>query len=215
MAKEKVKLTTPVFRVGFPNLFEPTSYKDNPKKTYNLIAIFTPAKYTGKDKERWNALKALIDAECKRVFKKTWAECCKSEEEGGIDNFKRGLRNGKNKKQEGFGEGTWFATLATKFLPGVVGPTQADGSKPVISVEEGNTDEIYAGIYGRASVGVYAYDNISKGVAIGLRNFQKLKDGARLDNRGDVGDDFDEEADSEFLNEMDEPSVDKDDDIPF
>jgi hypothetical protein len=209
MAKEKVKLTTPVFRGAFTQgVFEKREGKDGGKPKYSLTAIWTPNDFSAKDKALWSAIKAQMDAECMRVFKMSWADCKRPVDDGGIEGFKSGIRNGKSKADlDGFGEGTFFATLSSQYAPGVV-----DVNKDTISKEEDNTDEVYAGAYYRATVGVYAYSNKRKGVAIGLNNLQKIKDGERLDGRGNVGDDFDEEVDSSWI-ESNEPSLD--DDIPF
>lgn len=218
MAKEKVQLITPVFRVVFPNVWEATSYKNTGTPKFNLVAVFTPGKYTGKDKERWEALKKAVDVECLRVFKKPWAECRKSEDDGGVADFKPGLRDGskgKKKDREGFGPGTWFCTLSSQYQPNVYGPPEPDKKKAVIGPETKDT-EIYGGIWARATVGVYAYDNVSVGVSIGLNSLQKLKDGKRIESKGADVEEFDEDAESAFLNEQDEPPVGGfDDDIPF
>lgn len=216
MAKDKVKLTTPIFRVGFPHLFEATAFvnKDGTKgkPKFNLVAIFTPSEYTGAEKEKWNALLKQMDAECIRVFKKPWKECKKHVVDGeiaeGVPNFKDGLYNGKKKTQDGFGEGTWYATLSTEFPPGVARYNGKGKESTTISVEDQNTDEIYAGLYGRATVGVYAYDGISKGVSIGLNNFQKVKDGDRLDGRGNAADDFEDDIDGSYLDQDEKPVED-------
>jgi hypothetical protein len=110
-----------------------------------------------------------------------------------------------------------FASLSSKFKPGVV-----DRNKDPVSPDEGNADLVYAGAYARATVGVYAYSNKGKGVAIGLNNLQLIKYDpevtGRLDGRGNAGDDFDDEIDSSWL-EGEEDSLlggdGLDDDIPF
>jgi hypothetical protein len=215
MAKsEAIKLTTPLFRIGFPSVFEARSMEGDAGGTpkYGLTAIWKPADFTEKDKRLYAAIKAALDTECKRVFKKDWATC-----KADIEGFKTGLRNGANKELDGFGPGTVFASLSSKFSPGVV-----DRNKEEVSPAEGNADLVYAGAYARATVGVYAYSNKGKGVAIGLNNLQLIKYDpevtGRLDGRGNAGDDFDDEIDSSWL-EGEEDSLlgkdDLDDDIPF
>lgn len=201
MAKEKierVKLTTPVFRVSFPNLFEARAIEGDPnsKPKFGTSAIWTLAKFSDKDKVLWKKIMAELDKESRRKFGKAWKELPAS--------IKRGIRNGDEKEgMEGYGEGTRFANLTTKNRPGVI-----DKDKNEISPEEGNADEIYPGCYARATVTVYSYDNKGKGVALGLRNIQKVKDGPRLDNRTAADEDFDEELDAAWLEESDDFDAD-------
>lgn len=219
--KEKVKLTTPIFRVAFPHVFEATAFKNKDgsegKKTFNLVAIFTPADYTGKEKERWDALKAQLDSECKRKFGKSWGECKKVDPETGekgVRDFKDGIYNGKRKADmDGYGDGTWYCTLSSIYPPGVVKYNGPGKESTDISVEDNNTDEIYAGCYARATVGVYAYgppDSPSSGVSVGLNRLQKVKDGERLDGRGSAANDFEDDIDSSFLDQDEEPVGEED-----
>jgi len=198
MAKEKIerkKLITPVFRLSFPNLFEARKASDDPnaKPKFGCSAIWTPAKFTPKEKEQWRTILAELDKEARRVFNKPFKEL--------PDNVRRGIRDGAGKDGlEGYGEGTRFANLTTKNRPGVV---DKDGQTD-IAPEEGNADLIYPGCYCRATVQVYSYNNKGKGVALGLRNIQKVKDGPRLDNRVAAKDDFDEEIESAWLDQDDD-----------
>ena len=51
--------------------------------------------------------------------------------------------------------------------------------------------EVYSGCYGRISVNFYGYNsNGNRGVAAGLGNIQKLKDGEALSSRTNAEDDF-------------------------
>ena len=80
------------------------------------------------------------------------------------------------------------ANSATK--PGVV---DAD-LQPII-----DTSELYSGIYGRASINFYAFNsNGNRGIACGLNNLQKLRDGEPLGGRSSAEDDFCDD-DDDFL----------------
>ena len=60
--------------------------------------------------------------------------------------------------------------------------------------------EVYSGVYGRASINFYAFNsNGNKGIACGLNNLQKIKDGEPLGGKSRAEDDFDTEEDEEFL----------------
>ena len=59
--------------------------------------------------------------------------------------------------------------------------------------------EVYSGVYGRASINFYAFNsNGNKGIACGLNNLQKIRDGEPLGGRSRAEDDFaDEDGDEE------------------
>ena len=53
------------------------------------------------------------------------------------------------------------------------------------------TSELYSGIYGRASITLYAFNNNgNKGIACGLNNLQKIRDGEPLGSKASAEDDF-------------------------
>jgi hypothetical protein len=58
--------------------------------------------------------------------------------------------------------------------------------------------EVYSGCYGRISVNFYGYNsNGNRGIAAGLGNIQKLRDGEPLGGRSNAEDDFDSVEDGE------------------
>ncbi len=60
--------------------------------------------------------------------------------------------------------------------------------------------QIYSGVYARASVNFYAFNsNGNKGIACGLNNIQKIRDGQPLGGKSRAEDDFASEADEDFL----------------
>lgn len=60
--------------------------------------------------------------------------------------------------------------------------------------------EVYSGVYGRASINFYAFNsNGNKGIACGLNNLQKIRDGEPLRGKSHPEDDFSDEADDDFL----------------
>lgn len=61
--------------------------------------------------------------------------------------------------------------------------------------------EVYSGVYGRASISFYAFNsNGNKGIACGLNNLQKIRDGEPLGSKASAEDDFATEEDEDFLN---------------
>ena len=85
----------------------------------------------------------------------------------------------------------YFINANSATAPGIV---DAD-RQPII-----DRSEVYSGVYGRASINFYAFNsNGNKGIACGLNNLQKIKDGEPLGGKSRAEDDFDTEADDDFL----------------
>lgn len=108
------------------------------------------------------------------------------------------LKDGDKPKDDGsdpdpayLGHWVLSANSAEK-KPGLVGPN------PNINIT--SPDEFYAGCFARISVNCYAYniENKNKGIAAGLNNIQKIRDGERLDGRKAAKDEFDDEFASEY-----------------
>lgn len=60
--------------------------------------------------------------------------------------------------------------------------------------------EVYSGCYARVSLNFYAYNaNGNKGIACGLGNIQKVRDGEPLGGRSNATEDFSSLADDDFL----------------
>ncbi|WP_425058002.1 hypothetical protein SCACP_25980 [Sporomusa carbonis] len=60
--------------------------------------------------------------------------------------------------------------------------------------------EVYSGVYGRASISFYAFNsNGNKGIACGLNNLQKIRDGEPLGGKSRAEDDFATDLDEDFL----------------
>lgn len=200
---ERKRLITPVFKTAFPNVYEPQSFEGGALR-FGLTAIWTPTEFTENDKKRWVELRNALDEAAVTHFKRKLTDL--------PDNFKKALRKGTEKADlEGFGEGTIFANLTTKMRPGIV-----DHNRQKIGPEFGNQDEIFPGVYCRATVNVYSFENKGKGVAIGLMNLQKIPKAARrLDNRVAADKDFeDSEIDQEWIDQAAEASDDfLDDDL--
>ena len=58
---------------------------------------------------------------------------------------------------------------------------------------------MYSGVYGRASINLYAFNsNGNKGIACGLNNLQ-LRDGEPMGSRSRAEDDFATDDDEDFL----------------
>ena len=61
--------------------------------------------------------------------------------------------------------------------------------------------EVYSGVYGRASITFYAFNSSgNKGIACGLNNLQKVRDGQPLGGKASAESDFASDEDEDFLN---------------
>lgn len=84
----------------------------------------------------------------------------------------------------------YFVNANSATAPGIV---DAD-RQPLL-----DRSEVYSGVYGRASINFYAFNsNGNKGIACGLNNLQKIRDGEPLGGKSRPEDDFAEE-DEDFL----------------
>lgn len=85
----------------------------------------------------------------------------------------------------------YFVNANSATAPGIV---DAD-RQPIL-----DRSEVYSGVYGRASINFYAFNsNGNKGIACGLNNLQKIRDGEPLGGKSRAEDDFATEEDEDFL----------------
>ena len=85
----------------------------------------------------------------------------------------------------------YFINANSATAPGIV---DAD-RQPVL-----DRSEVYSGVYGRASINFFAFNsNGSKGIACGLNNLQKIRDGESLGGKSSAEDDFATDPDEDFL----------------
>ena len=88
---------------------------------------------------------------------------------------------------------SYFINANSATAPGIV---DADRN-PIL-----NHSEVYSGVYGRASINLYAFNtNGNRGIACGLNNLQKIADGEPLGGRTRAEDDFAdaEDEDDDFM----------------
>lgn len=91
--------------------------------------------------------------------------------------------------------GCYFVNAKSDNKPGLVDAN----TDPIL-----DKDEFKAGDYGRASINFYYFDvPKSKGIAVGLNNLQKLKDGPALSSRSNAAADFAEAPDFEIPEDLD------------
>lgn len=104
--------------------------------------------------------------------------------------WKNPLRDGDEERPDDPAyEGAYFINASSKMQPGIVKPGVVNGKNAAVAITDEN--EFYSGCYGYASVNFYGYaKNGNKGVAAGLNNVLKTKDGEFLGGRASADDDF-------------------------
>ena len=86
---------------------------------------------------------------------------------------------------------SYFINANSATAPGIV---DADRN-PILE-----RSEVYSGVYGRASINLYAFNsNGNNGIACGLNNLQKISDGEPLGGKSRAEDDFADDYDDDFL----------------
>lgn len=153
------KVMTPEFRVSFPAIFKPISFEGGEAK-YKINMMFPK----GTD---LSAMKAIAKA----AIETKWPDAAKRPKD-----LRNPFRDGDVEKPDWpeYAD-TIFVSASSKMKPGLVD----QNVQPII--EE---SEFYAGCYARATVTAFAYDVAgNKGVAFGLQNVQKIKDGEPFSGR--------------------------------
>jgi hypothetical protein len=105
--------------------------------------------------------------------------------------IKNPLRDGDTERPDDPAyKNAYFINANSATAPGVV---DADRN-PILT-----RSEVYSGVYGRASLSFYAFNsNGNRGIACGLNNLQKLRDGEPLGGRASAESDFADD-DDDFL----------------
>lgn len=180
--KKGSRLLTPRFRVSFPQVFEKASY-NNGTPRFSLTGLFYPKLFTENENAKWAAIKKQLGVVCMDFFKKD-VKTMKEDR-----TFKIPFHKGNEKDYEGYGDPdmVFFSMANSKRRPQIL---DVNG-QPITSE---NSEEFYAGCWARASVNPYAFNNIGKGLAIGLGNIQKLGDDKSFEGFTNAEDDFGDDA---------------------
>lgn len=183
------KVVTPTFRASFVNVFEPRQNEQSGKLEYSVKMIF--------DKDSDMAgIKEII----KEAIRNKWGT-------NPPKNLKMPLRDGNESDLDKYPEDENKIIANAKSVMYPPGLIDAKTKQEIIDPKE-----FYSGCYARASIVAYAYDNVSKGVAFGLQNLLKIRDGEPLVNRASAESDFAGIIDS-VQNEVGEDTTESNDDI--
>ncbi len=101
------------------------------------------------------------------------------------------LRDGDVEREDEAYQGHYFLNANSTTPPQIVD----NFVNPIL-----DRNEVYSGCYGRVSLNFYAFNsNGNRGVACGLGNIQKLRDGEPLGGRSNAADEFDTIETDDFL----------------
>ena len=179
MAKDKpkaVNIMTPEFRASFVNVFRPGKpVQEGQEPKYSIVLLFEPG--LDLSKPAYGTLVSLKQAAMDAIVDK-WGPDKVSWPTG----LRLPFRKQGEKKYDGYTEGGIYMTSTSKQKPGLVDASNTD------IIDE---HEFYSGCYARATVRAFAYDKAgNRGVAFGLQNVQKLRDGDPLSGRMKAQDEF-------------------------
>ena len=178
VSKTKV-ITGKNTRLSYFHVWEPTSINGGPER-YS-VSVLIPKD----DKETVKAINYAIDAAIEEGIAKFGG---KKPNKAAI---KLPLRDGDTEREDEAYAGHWFINANSKTAPQIVDKAV----KPIL-----DRDEVYSGCYARVSLNFYAFNsNGNKGIACGLGNIQKIRDGESLGGRSSATDDFSIEEDDDFL----------------
>ena len=172
-----IKVITGKVRASFVHVFEPAAINGGePKYSCSLIIPKSDTVTIGKIRE------AVEQAKQEGIPK--W---------GGKlpPNLKLPLRDGDTERDDEAYSGCYFVNANSKTAPQIVDKHV----RPIL-----DRSEVYSGVYAHVSLSFYAFNtNGNKGIACGLGNIQKVKDGEPLGGRTNASSEFETLDDEDFL----------------
>ena len=180
MAISKTKVITGVnTRLSYFHGWEPTSINNGPER-YSVSVLIPKS-----DVETVKAINEAIDAAIEEGIAKFGG---KKPNKAAI---KLPLRDGDTERDDEAYKGHFFINANSITPPQIVDKHV----KPIL-----DRNEVYSGCYARVSLNFFAFNsNGNRGVACGLGNIQKIRDGESLGGRSTATDDFSTVADDDFL----------------
>jgi len=168
MSKSDTNVTTPYFRVSYPNLFKSKLNTLNGKQEFSVTALFKKGEdLSGMERVMKNAMENRFgkdEAAWPADFRKPF----KMQSDKGVDGV----------LPEGHEDGAVYCEFKTENRPTVVDKDREEIIDPSM---------LYAGCWARAAVNANAYDQGgNKGVTFWLNHVQFYKDDSPLSNRPSV-----------------------------
>lgn len=173
-------ITGPNTRWSYANVWEPKSINGGtPKYSVSLIIPKSDTKTVAKIEAAIEAAYREGEAKLKGNGKSVPA----------LSVLKTPLRDGDLERPD---NRSYFVNANATSAPGIV---DADRN-PILT-----RSEVYSGVYGHASISFYAFNSSgNKGIACGLNNLQKIRDGESLGGKASAESDFATDDDDDFLN---------------
>jgi hypothetical protein len=185
--QEDTKVVTGVVRVIYAYVFTPQTPQDGQEPKYRATLLIPKSQ-----KKTLDAMKKAIETAKQAGLAKLGGKI--------PANLHLPLRDGdtdESKSDQEIYHGHYFINTSAKFKPQII-----DRNKQPIT----DSQEFYSGCYALASVNFYAYSTAgNKGIACGLNNLLKVRDGDYVGGRSTAEDDFantdlsDLDDDDEFL----------------
>ena len=184
-------------RLSYCHLFTPEAVADGGEKKYS-VSLLIPKSNTKLVEEVKAAIKAAFMAGVASRF---------GGKQPALGTWKNPLRDGDAERpDDDTYAGCFFINATSRTKPGIVKIVKMNGEKKLVEVTD--EDEVYRGCYGVVSVNFFAFNNAgNKGVAAGLNNVLKTKDGDYLGGRTS--------AQSEFGEDVEKWGTDEDDNDVF
>jgi hypothetical protein len=172
-----VKVITGICRLSYANIWTPKSVNGGAPKFSTSVLI------PKSDLTTVNKIKNAIQAAYNEGQGKLKGN---GKSVPPLASIKTPLRDGDTERPDDEAyAGHWFVNANSSVAPGVINIDR----QPIL-----DTSQIYSGVYARVSLSFYAYNSSgNKGVACGLQNIQKVRDGEPLGSRAKAEDDFNDE----------------------
>jgi hypothetical protein len=167
-----VKVTTPEFRVSYPNVFQAKKNDLSGQDEFSVQALFP----LGADMSKLKAACLLAAEEKWGSDRAKWPKALR------MPFRDQGEREKDGVLPSGYAKGAVFVNLKNKNRPGLVDRLV----QPIIE-----QSDFYGGCYAIASVTAFAYDQKgNRGVSLSLQNLQKTRDGEPFSGRSKAEEDF-------------------------
>ena len=173
------KVVTGVVRLSYANVWEPASI--NGSKPKYSVSLIIPKSDTNTIADINAAIANAIEAGAAKFGGKIPNKAA----------LKLPLRDGDTEREDEAYKDSYFVNANSTTAPQIVDRAV----QPIL-----DRSEVYSGCYARVSINFYAFNtNGNKGIACGLGNIQKVRDGEPLGGKTSAADDFATDLDDDFL----------------